>query len=388
MPDALQPRDIWEMMHVLHLICYIQNRYYDKHVAALAFQNKDQMIGGEFAVFYDKLVIVWDDDDSVRAYTPGAQHVLAYNACDVIVHTRNNFPSLSENKEIFVDHLNSRWNQALKEIMMTEVSLPDLRQYFKQNTITFSVWPIREEIKNEYSNIHFTRWLLYNQEVLWTDRPTTINVYQDYLNEYIAQPDIFDQVFFISNAQTNFHDYAFAPFYEQLRPLLQQRYGFFHDYSPDRWLDLFAPFSIVDFIVQTVNQNPQQRILIAIGLHGQNDGSADYTWWSFMREDFDRLFNLASTYPNVQLFIMSCWSAKKTEMLLWNVIMSSSEQVSYVTYMNYFLEMFTNGNSLYLSHIYAMTKYHKSILPTSYRNAQWTSIQICPLSSWRPQKPV
>lgn len=93
------------------------------------------------------------------------------------------------------------------------------------------------------------------------------------------------------------------------------------------------------------------------------------------------MFELAGNYPNLQLLIMSCRSAKKTNRMVGNIIMNSSDQVSYVTYTDYFVESFRHGNSLYLAHLFAMMKYHQSLLPTSYVNQFGESIELCPIAS-------
>lgn len=103
-----------------------------------------------------------------------------------------------------------------------------------------------------------------------------------------------------------------------------------------------SPDMIINDIIQAVIAKPPQPILITIGLHGQADGSAAYAGGSFTKQHFDTLFTLAANHPHVQLLIMSCRSAKKTDKLLGNIIMSSSEQPSYVAYTNYFIASFSS----------------------------------------------
>jgi len=95
------------MMHVLHLITYIKNRYYDKHSVSLSLSNKEHLVGGVFAVQDDKLIISWDEDN-IENLHKHEEYTLAYPACDIIIHSWNAFPTLSANKQLFTDHLNLR----------------------------------------------------------------------------------------------------------------------------------------------------------------------------------------------------------------------------------------------------------------------------------------
>lgn len=68
--------------------------------------------------------------------------------------------------------------------------------------------------------------------------------------------------------------------------------------------------------------------------------------------------------------------------------MSSSDQVSYGTYSTYFLESFSKGESLYQAHLYAMTQYHQSLLPTSFWSKEGESIELCPVGKEQSSRPV
>lgn len=386
LPDDLQPTSIGEMMHVLHLITYIKNRYYDKHSVSLILSNKEHLVWWVFVIQDDKLIISRDDEIS----TPQLQgeYTLSYPSCDVIIHSWNSFPTLAAHKQVFADHLNLWGNEALEEIYISEVKLPEWRTYLKYNTVMFTMWTYQEAIKNEFSNIHFTRWILKLQEATGKSRKETGDLYQSYLDKYLEQKDAFDQVFFVSNALPNQHDHAFSSYYQHLRPLLRDRYDNFTDYSPDSLTYLPKPTEILHEIIGYIKTFPQKRCLITIWLHGQQDGSAVYEGGSFFKEWFQTLFDLASTYPHIQLLIMSCRSAKKTDKLLGNIIMSSSDQVSYGTYSNFFVESFGKWESLYQAHLYAMTKYHQSLLPTSFWYTPDESVELCPVGKEQSNKPV
>jgi len=137
-PDALQPASITEMMHVLHLVTYIKNRYYDKHSVPLSLSNKDHLVGGVFVIQDEKLIIAWDDENIENLHKQ-EEYTLAYPACDIIIHSWNAFPTLSANKQLFTDHLNLRGNEALEEIYISEVKLPERRNYLKYNNVTFTI---------------------------------------------------------------------------------------------------------------------------------------------------------------------------------------------------------------------------------------------------------
>lgn len=105
LPDSLQPWTISELVHVVHLLGYIKNNYYDKHVAPLTFANKEDYIGGRFEIHNNKLVITRNDDDAFAAYV-NEEYILPYNACDFIIDDWTYYPCLTRNAQLFVDYLN------------------------------------------------------------------------------------------------------------------------------------------------------------------------------------------------------------------------------------------------------------------------------------------
>jgi hypothetical protein len=105
LPVALQPTNLGDILHVLHLISYIKNNYFDKHVAPLTFANKKRYVGGLFELHQERLVINMLDDDAYKAFVT-EDYVLPYNACDIIIDNREKYPSLKYNKKLFVDYLN------------------------------------------------------------------------------------------------------------------------------------------------------------------------------------------------------------------------------------------------------------------------------------------
>ena len=111
------------------------------------------------------------------------------------------------------------------------------------------------------------------------------------------------------------------------------------DYSPDVYTDrLPTPAAIIAYVRSWLADHPDQRVLFCIGLHGEKDGSATYAGGNFVRAGFETLFSLAEQYPGFQLLIVSCRSGTKAQKLKGNVIMSSSDQVSYGYYIDHFLE--------------------------------------------------
>lgn len=380
LPDAIQPIHIWELIHMLHLISYIQNTYYDKHMAALAFTNKDDIVWWRFCLVWQKLVIVWNDDDAFDAYV-NKWYTLSQSACDIILYNWHEFPMFQHNKQLFIDYLNSRGNKAMQEIMYSEFLLPDLRKYLERTSTSFQLWRYNEIIKNEYDNIHFTRWLLYTQRETGKSRDEVIQLYQSYIDEYIQQDDTFEKVYCISNSLPWEIDHAFAPFHDKLRRLLKERYTWYYDYSPDIVKKCPTADEVIYDIQRQIMMNPNKRTLVVIGLHGEQNGSATYAWWAFTKDHFQKLFDACANNQYIQLFIMSCWSSRKTNSLLGNVIMSSSEQVSYVSYTNFFIESFMAWESFYQAHVYAMMHYHQSLLPTSYCNNRGEIIELCPLTN-------
>ncbi len=116
-------------------------------------------------------------------------------------------------------------------------------------------------------------------------------------------------------------------------------------------------------------------------MHGEKNGSATYAGGSFTKDHFQELFDMSAYNPRIQLLIMSCRSSKKTDSLVGNVIMSSSEQVSYVSYTKAFLRSFEKGESLYQAHLLAMAQYNQSLLPTSYCNEFGEVIELCPVNN-------
>ncbi|USN55050.1 MAG: hypothetical protein H6765_00035 [Candidatus Peribacteria bacterium] len=105
LPVELQPNNLGDMLHILHLVSYIKNNYYDKHLAPLSFANREKYVGGLFEIHNDRLVINLADDDAYRAYV-SQEFILPYNACDIIVSDWSKYPSLITNKKLFVDYLN------------------------------------------------------------------------------------------------------------------------------------------------------------------------------------------------------------------------------------------------------------------------------------------
>lgn len=164
----------------------------------------------------------------------------------------------------------------------------------------------------------------------------------------------------------------------------------FHDYSPDQYVDTVIPNPdmIVQHLLNTVYTSPNKKVLFALGLHGQTDGSATYAGDSFLKEHFEQIFTLASHHPNLQLLIMSCRSAKKTNKMMGNIIMNSSDQVSYVNYTNYFVAAYRTGLTMYQAHLSAMLQYHQSLLPTSYINTHGELREICPIGGDFHGKPA
>lgn len=380
LPDSLQPICLEELIHMLHLISYTQNAYYDKHMASLAFDNKEQLVGGRFWIYANKLVIVWNDDDAFQAYTNNI-YELAHNACDVIVDTRKQYPILASNKKLFAEWLNTWWNKAIQEILFSEISLPELRNYLHTTSPTFTIWKYTEVVKNEFDNIHIVRWLLHVKKETWKSRDDVIELYQIYIDEYLLLDDSFQQVYCITNSSQTYVDHAFDPLHKKLRRLFKERYDRYFDFSPDIVAELPTPDMIIQEIGRKIRQSPHERILIVIWLHWETNGSATYAWWSFSKDHFQQLFDMCANNVNIQLFVMSCRSSRKTNTLLGNVIMSSSEQVSYVSYTKSFIEAFERGDGFYQAHMYAMMHYHQSLLPTSYCNHFGEIIELCPLGN-------
>gem|GEM_PF-7018337 len=82
-------------------------------------------------------------------------------------------------------------------------------------------------------------------------------------------------------------------------------------------------------------------------------------------------------YPGFQLFIVSCWSGSKAQQMRGNVIMSSSDQVSYGYYMDHFLQYYRTGKSLYVSHMLTSMEYQESLLPTSFLDENGETAILC-----------
>jgi peptidoglycan hydrolase-like protein with peptidoglycan-binding domain len=80
------------------------------------------------------------------------------------------------------------------------------------------------ELKNEFSNIHFTKGLINLQTDTGKSWDDTIAQFQSYLNEYNNLNDHFDEVFFVSNKLAGTTDAAFQSFNGELRDLMKQRY--------------------------------------------------------------------------------------------------------------------------------------------------------------------
>lgn len=105
-PAMLQPQSIGEMLHVLHLICYLKNSYYDKHIVPLTFNNEDHLMGCFFALRHDRLYIMRDYDENDMANNQMRSN--AFPACDIILEDRSKYPTISQNKQLFIDNLNTR----------------------------------------------------------------------------------------------------------------------------------------------------------------------------------------------------------------------------------------------------------------------------------------
>ncbi len=141
-PDALQPITIGELIHMIHLIARLQNTYYDKHLAAAALHNKEHMIGGRFSIENESLVILFE---------------MPEHEAEILLSSRDSFPMLQYNKNLFADYLNTRGNKALQEVMYSEYTLPQLRNFLEKSPVEFHVGEYSQTLSNEYDNIHFTR---------------------------------------------------------------------------------------------------------------------------------------------------------------------------------------------------------------------------------------
>lgn len=380
LPEAIQPTSITEMIHTTHLISYLKNIYHDLHIAPIHFSNREKWIKGWKFILTDKtqrLIYDWESSNIKDLYDNWVKK------SDILISDRSLFPNLSQDPEKFLFYLNTWNNKALLELIRSRELLPALVKRLEKNPTKISVWEDYEILENEYSNIHFINWILWVHEKQQLPRSHSISTYQKYINAYTQQNDYFDKVFFVWNWTLN-QDPAFSYYNHDFYKILQRRYGnscFFFVPNP-MWLydqAITSPDSILNQLESQLSHNPNQKVLFTLWLHGKKDWSASYIWGSFYKSHFETLFELAASYQNLQIIIISCRSNMKTESLIWNVIMSSSRQVSYASYSKYFIQELYAGKTIYQAHVASMINYHDSLLPTSFYDTQWVSRAICPL---------
>lgn len=383
-PEILQPKSAESLIHTVHLISTWQHNYHNWHKVPIAFKKWVWSWGH----FDYRIKDTWSylSRTLIYTYSPHGEKEAPY---DILLDERSIVPNLTKHYEIFLSRLNSRNNKALQQIYSDKIYAPDLKQYSKEKPITIRCGKYSELIQHEASNIHLFSGLLYYKYLYpQKTRRAIKNMYQRHINSFSEQHDIFDYVYFVSNAQLNSNDPAFSVLHDKLRQMMKWRYDrHFEDYSPDQydWLPIHTPDLIIDNIEHTLHMLKKEwktttRVLFVLWLHGNKDWSADYMWGNFTLYHFQRIFDLANNNSQLQLFINSCRSGTKTWKLGGNVIMSSSQQVSYVDYLQRFSDAFSWADSFFQSHVYAMTKYNLSLLPTSYINEQWETIIITPLS--------
>jgi len=298
---------------------------------------------------------------------------------EVLIKDWSKFPSIVKNKEQFVNYLNAWWNAAMKEIWNEEHGFPSLQQYLRERQPSIRIAERDFVLHNELSNIHITRGLLHEHHDSNQQRSKSLQNYQDKIDTFVSLCDEFDQVFFVWNQETEKSEPAFAAYNGEFRVLLKERYAWkMLDYSPDVYKSpLPDPLSMIAFVRQYMQEKPRAKVLFSLGLHWELDGSAKYAGGNFYRSGFETLFSLAEMYPGFQLFIVSCWSGSKAQQMRGNVIMSSSDQVSYGYYMDHFLQYYRTGKSLYVSHMLTSMEYQESLLPTSFLDENGETAILC-----------
>lgn len=377
LPEKIQPESISQMVHSIHMLSWIKNIYHDKHIASLHFANKENIFTWGKFVFLDK----WKRLVYEQQVVDG--NIYEGHDTETVIDQRSWIENLCRDPEMLLLYLNTRNNKALLELMRHRVLLPDFISWISSNNTPLYVNGYTEYLKNEWSNIHFTNWILGIHEVYGESRARCINQYQWYIDTYVRQNDFFDHVVFVGNGMID-NDIAFIHYNHDFYKILQMRYGykcrFFVPYPQGPYdQPISSPDSIIFQLRNYLMYNPWKKVLFTLWLHGQQDGSASYVGGAFLKHHFEELFDLAAEYPSLQMIIMSCRSGRKTDSLQWNIIMSSSQQVSYAAYTKMFVEELYAWKTIYEAHLSTMLHYHESLLPTSFYDEDGISKELCPL---------
>ncbi len=377
---TIQPRNITELIHTLHTIAWIKNTYHELHIASVHFSNKEHIIRWwKFYITEKNAWLIYDRKSPVASefFINWPKHT------DILIQHWTNIENLAQDLDAFLLFLNSRNNKALLELIRARELLPHFESWLKKNPTTLYLWDKYEILENRRSNIHFINWILWLHESTWKTWKENIADYQHLLNEYMMQYDNFNQVFFVGNWMSD-NDAAFVNYNHDFYKILQWRYGyccrFFVPYP--MWMydqPISSPDEIIHQLRDYIAANSSHKVLFTLWLHGNQDWSATYVGWSFYKYHFDTLFDLATAHKNLQIIIMSCWSGMKADNLQWNIILSSSKQVSYAAYTKSFVKHLYAKKTIYEAQLLTMLEYHESLLPTSFFDQSWVSREICPL---------
>jgi len=212
LPAEFFVRDLVDLIHLLHLLAYIKNSYYEKHVLSTLWKNDDRHYNGVFELLDYKLIILWEQVKSEELVCENEQKmndILERKDCIVLIDDWTKYPSLVRNKPLFRDYLNSWGNEAVKEIWTENVEIPSLQSYLRTHTPILRFGSHKVILRNEFVNVHVTKGLIdaYRQNgYSWR---SALEAYQKHLDYYRELKDDFDQVFFVGNQQTTLSEIAF-----------------------------------------------------------------------------------------------------------------------------------------------------------------------------------
>jgi len=293
----------------------------------------------------------------------------------------------------------------------------DFIDYCKKNPVSIVVWNIVLDFSKPYKIISFVRWVVNLQQKWkkswnsdWSDWGRVLEQYKYDCNEYINLSDNFEKVFVVRDSKKDWNG-AFWKYSKSYISNVEKRYNnvtYFGNYG--EWVldesvsvkEEISPVEIINdlesYLIseqKKMDNDPNympKKCLFDLWLHGWEDWSASFSISMFSASDFKRIFELASKYFFLTVRIDSCFSWYKTDRdLEWNIVLSSSDQVSNNYLEKVFLDWYNkwiNGDyladinsdksvSFYEATFYSAASYNYSLVPISYVNSLWETVELC-----------